>query len=157
MTYAARTKVNVDQSRYEIERTLKRYGADMFSYGSDEERGIAAIMFRVHGRQVRFLLHLPSSETDKELRRSTQNATRNAVNQATRSRWRALLICVKAKLESVESKIESFDEAFMAHVVLPDGQTAGEWLKPQLQLAYETGQMPRAFPALPPPADVSSP
>lgn len=79
------------------------------------------------------------------------------VSQASRSLWRALLICVKAKLESVESKIESFEEAFMAHVVLPDGKTASEWLAPQLALAYESGTMPTNLLALPAPAKSEAP
>lgn len=155
MAYAARTKVEVDQTRYELEKTLKRYGATSFSYGTDDERHMAAIMFRAHDRFVRFRLALPSLG-DKELRRSTPNATRNAVAQEERRRWRALLLAVKAKLESVESKIETFEEAFMAHVVLPDGKTAGEWLKPQLAIAYESGSMPQNLLSLPAPPEEKS-
>jgi hypothetical protein len=34
--------------------------------------------------------------------------------QARRQKWRALSLCIKAKLERVESKIETFEEAFLA-------------------------------------------
>lgn len=122
-----------------------------FSYGTDEDRGLAAIMFEAQQRKIRFTVELPDQARDKSLRRKTHAATLQAVEQLHRSRWRALLLCVKAKLESVESKIETFEEAFLAHVVLPDGTTAAEWLKPQLQLAYDSGQMPRQLPALPAP------
>jgi hypothetical protein len=44
MTYAARTKVPVDRSKTEIERTLTRYGADRFAYFV--EAGKAIIVFR---------------------------------------------------------------------------------------------------------------
>ena len=33
---------------------------------------------------------------------------------------------MKAKLESIEAKIETFDEAFLAHIVTPEGQTIME-------------------------------
>jgi hypothetical protein len=35
--YASETSVSQDRSRAEIERTLQRYGADMFSYGWKDE------------------------------------------------------------------------------------------------------------------------
>ena len=153
MTYARHTRVSVDKSRFEIEQTLKRYGATKFSYGSDEDRGLAAIMFFAHDRHVRFVVTLPSIEDPRFRKCRGQASKQNAVEQLERSRWRALLLCVKAKLEAVESEIESFEEAFLAHVVVPDGKTVAEWLKPQLQIAYDTGQMPQSLLALPAPED----
>jgi hypothetical protein len=57
MIYAERTTVSVDQTRAEIERTLKRYGATAFAYAS--ETGRAAVMFEAHARPIRFDLPLP--------------------------------------------------------------------------------------------------
>jgi len=37
----------------------------------------------------------------------------------------------------------------MAHIVLPDGSTVGQFMRPQIESAYETGDMPNALPALP--------
>lgn len=34
----------------------------------------------------------------------------------------------------------------MANIVLPNGTTAGEFMKPQIQAAYETGDMPALLP-----------
>lgn len=90
MTYAQRTRVGVDQTKTEIERTLMRYGASRFAYYS--ENGRAAIVFEAYNRRLRFDLPLPSGDSEKE-------------KQLCRARWRALLLCIKAKLESVESKI----------------------------------------------------
>jgi hypothetical protein len=58
--YADGTKVHADQSRSEIEKTLARFGADQFMYGSKTEA--AVIAFRAHGRHIRFLLPLPVKE-----------------------------------------------------------------------------------------------
>ena len=133
MTYAAKTKVSTDQTRTEIERTLAKYGAKKFAYFSEEGRAI--IMFEASDRRIRFDLPVPHEDRDKEA-------------QQRRQKWRALLLCIKAKLESVESKIETFEEAFLAHVVMPDGITLGTHLKEPVQRAYLENKMQ---PLLPPP------
>lgn len=125
--YAERTKVPIERSRDEIERVLKRYGADQFMYGWRD--GAALIAFRAQGRQIRFVLPTPDDP------------------QEARQRWRALVLVIKAKLEAVESGIVTFEDEFLAHIVLPDGQRVGEWLEPRLALAYESGKMPPLLPA----------
>ena len=130
MTYASETRVPAQQTRVEIERTLARYGATGFAYGS--EVGRAMIGFQTKDRRIRFLLPLvpPSRMTEKQ------------ADQFIRSRWRALLLSIKAKLEAVESGIETFDEAFMSHIVMPNGQTMAEHTLPYIKEAYATGKMP---------------
>ena len=126
MAFAEKTRVPVDQTRTEIERTLRRYGADRFAYMT--EAGRAVIMFEAGKRRIKFILPLPEGESEK-------------VQQELRRRWRALLLCIKSKLESVASRIESFDEAFMAHVVMPDGKTVGEHALPMIARSYESQKM----------------
>ena len=55
-------------------------------------------------------------------------------------------LAIKAKLEAVEAGISSFEEEFLAHVVLPDGSTFGAWAKPQLAAVYAGGSMPALLP-----------
>jgi hypothetical protein len=131
--YAEKTKVPVSRSRDELERTLTRYGADAFGYGWDQ--GKAVVSFRAHGRYIRLAMDVPEKP------------------QEERQRWRALVLVVKAKLEAVESGITTFEQEFMAHVVLPDNRTVGEWLGPQIEQAYIDGQMPGSLLALPPGGD----
>ncbi len=71
----------------------------------------------------------------------------NAWEQACRSRWRALFLCIKAKLESIESGIETFEDAFLAHIQMPDGHTVAEHVRPRIAAAYETGTMQPLLPA----------
>lgn len=52
------------------------------------------------------------------------------------------MLAIKSKLESVESGIEQFDEAFMAQIVLPDGRTMAEYAMPQIAKSYTSGTMP---------------
>lgn len=59
-----------------------------------------------------------------------------------RRRWRCLVIAIKAKLECVESGITTLEDEFMAHIVLPNGQTVGHVMLPQINASYEDGEMP---------------
>ena len=128
MAYASRTEVTVDRSRAEIEKTLKRYGADRFAYFTETDRAI--IVFEARDRRIRF--DLPLGKISEQL---------------TMTRWRALLLCIKAKLESVDSKIETFEEAFLAHVVLPDGMTVMQHTRDRIESAYKGGEMQALLPA----------
>jgi hypothetical protein len=70
------------------------------------------------------------------------------MRKAIRQRWRALLLTIKAKLEAVAVGITTLEEEFLANVVTPDNVTVGEWIRPQLKEAYETGAV---LPMLPMP------
>ena len=158
--YAENTSVSVDRSKAEIEKVLHRYGADQFLYGTSSDG--ALIGFRAHGRFVRFRLPLPDPKSHEYTRTPTGKArhpetANEAWEKGCRQRWRALCLVIKAKLEAVESEITDFETEFMGHLMLPDGRTAGEWFLPQLELAYETGQMPESLPGLPAPAGVKNP
>lgn len=146
MRYAQSTEVSADRSRSEIEKTLIRYGASGFAYGWQGANAI--IMFEMSGRRIRFNLPMPDKMSrefthtpNRGSKRSPEEQQR-AWEQATRQRWRALALAVKAKLEAVEAGITSFEEEFMSHIVLPNGSTVGAWMQPQIENAYKGGKMP---------------
>ncbi len=149
-TYASNTSVSAEKSRAEIERTLQRFGADQFMYGWEQER--AVVQFSAEGRSIRFVLVLPDKEDPKfsmtpgGRRRRDADAMLKAWEQETRSTWRALALVIKSKLVAVEEGIMTFEEEFLAHIVLPSGGTVGEWIVPQIERSYETGDMPLALP-----------
>jgi hypothetical protein len=147
VTYAEKTTVSTESSRMEIERTLIRYGADGFAYGWDGDA--ARIQFRAHDRHVRFIVPLPDRNdpafTHHSRGRRTADAAMREWEQASRQRWRALALVVKAKLEAVEAGITVFEDEFLAHIVLPDGQTVAEHIGPQIVEAYASGQMPKGI------------
>jgi hypothetical protein len=151
--YAENTSVPVEKSRAEIEATLQRYGAESFAYGWDQLR--ALIEFAHLGRRIRFVLPLPDKSSDefiftpaKRYERTPEEALK-AWEQACRQRWRALALAIKAKLEAVEAGITTFEDEFMAHIVLPDGSTFGTWAKPQIEKVYELNEMPALLPGAP--------
>lgn len=147
--FAATTKVSSDASQVEIKRLVQRYGAREFmAYEGDDH---AVIIFVMKGRRIRFNLPLPHREDKQFTSHSrgarTEIASRAAWEQACRQKWRALLLSIKAKLESIESGIESFDEAFLAHVVLPDGSMFGHRAIDAISIAYEGRPLPPLLPA----------
>ena len=82
------------------------------------------IVFRMAGRNLLFRVTLPESD------------------QARRSMFRALLLTIKGKLESAERGIETFEEAFLANIVMPDGRTVAETAAPQIEQAYQGRDVP---------------
>jgi hypothetical protein len=136
--YAANTTVTVEKSKAEIERTLRRYGATSFAYYSDHQRAIIA--FVKNERQIRFALPMPDPNdrqfTHHQRGRRTASAQEALYEQATRQKWRALSLVIKAKLEAVDAGIVTFEDEFMSHMVLPNGATVGEYVGPQIEEAY---------------------
>lgn len=116
--YGAKTRVPVDRTRVEIEALVKKYGASGFVAGWQE--GKARIEFLAQNRHVRFTMEVPAQP------------------QAERQKWRALLLLVKAKLESIDAKIQTFEQAFIGDIVMPTtGHTIYETVREPLRLAYE--------------------
>ncbi|MFR3591071.1 hypothetical protein [Eisenbergiella massiliensis] len=152
MAYAEKTSVSVARTKAEIEELVQQHGANQFVSGYKDN--LAVIGFTMDGRQIRFLLPLPDKQareywyTPGRGQRRTDEAAHTAWEQACRSRWRALYLIVKAKLEAVDAGISTVEREFLYDIVLPDGQTAGEWMAPQIETAYETGQMPAMLPML---------
>lgn len=149
MTYAASTTVSTDRSKAEIEKTLVRYGAEGFMYGFEGD--LVIVGFRMLGRMIRFRLPVPPIDDFRISpggRHRTQRAAEEAQAQATRARWRALLLIIKAKLEAIETGVTTFEDEFLAHTLLPSGQTVGDFMIPQVAQVYATGQMPSFLPGV---------
>jgi hypothetical protein len=121
-------------------------------YGWDQERAVLGFITR--GRQVRFFLPMPDRQ-DPEFTRTPTGKPRSvttaeaAYDQAVRQRWRALALVIKAKLEAVAAGIVTFDEEFLAHLVLPSGETVAQAIGPGIEEAYRTGSTPRLLPSAP--------
>lgn len=149
--YASTTTVSSAKSKAEIEAIVERYGASQFVSGWSADHAIVG--FTMMDRQVKFVLTMPDKNRREFTHHSKGPRTAEAAlaqwEQACRSRWRALLLVIKAKLEAVESGISAFEDEFMANIVLPDGQLVGQFMRPQIAHAYETREMPALLPYLP--------
>ena len=63
--------------------------------------------------------------------------------QEIKSRWRALALVVKAKLEAVECGISTLENEFLAFIVLPGVDfTIGDWMKENAMPAIRSGNVP---------------
>lgn len=150
--YAQNTSVSVERSKGEIEATLRRYGASAFAYSWNGDK--AAIAFMMADRMIRFILPLPNRSDDRFCRWAgkptgsllRQDKAHEKWEQACRQSWRALNLVIKAKLEAVDSKITTIDQEFLAHFVLPNGGTVGDWAIPQIREAYKKNEMPPLLP-----------
>lgn len=128
--YAKKSSVSPQKTRDDIEKTLVRYGAEGFAYGWQGKNVMIGFMLR--DRRMQFVLPLPDAGNNKQKH-----------EQEIRSKWRALFLIIKAKLEAVESGITTLEDEFLAHIVLPGGETVGDWMKPQIDEAYRIGAVPQ--------------
>ncbi len=133
--YAAKTTVSPDKSQIEIKKLLNNAGAERI--GILEERTTAVILFELKNRRIMFRLTLPNRQ---------QYRSQTSFDQDVRQRWRSLVLVLKAKLEAVSSGLVTLEEEFLAHTVMPDGQTFGTWALPQVAEAYHTCNMPPMLP-----------
>jgi hypothetical protein len=144
VAYAENTEVSVDRSVGEIIALIRKAGAERIA--QVQEPGFIAIQFFLKDRLLRFKIMLPSiadgPQRDRHGYSLSADQKLKKQQQRHRQRARALLLVIKAKLESVESDVETFEEAFLANIVTPGGATVADWLIPQIETAYVEGKMP---------------
>lgn len=119
MAYAEDTKVPVSQSKGDIEKLVNKYSAPVRADFGIMQRGNAVqIAFVLCERNIMFRMMLPDNA------------------QEERSIWRALLLTIKGKLESAERGIETFEDAFLANIIMPDGRTVSDTVRPAIENHY---------------------
>ena len=146
--YATNTGVSVAKSRDELERVLHRYGATGFGYVNQGTRVAVEFQCWPDGetpRRVRFLMELPDPDS-REFTHTPSQGHRREIGkqqvlweQACRSKWRALVLVVKAKLEAIEAGISTFDEEFLAHLLTADGRTVYQHARDQMASIEQGG------------------
>ncbi len=169
--FAAHTSVAVDRTKSELERLLVRHGAGQYGTAHDDVNGFALVYFALGGRHIRLQVPIPRLDAladpklgaweNKRKNKAVPGASRHRGShwdrwseakreqwvrehweQACRTRWRCMLLIVKAKLELIGMQLSTVDREFLADITLPDGRSVGEWLRPGIEKAYLGGQMP---------------
>ena len=147
------TTVAVERSQSEIRRLLTKHGADRFEFGEavdDEGRRWAAIGFKLNARAVR--IKVPHKDRDETaMRRKLTRARSKTLDdlrvetdeQEAKRIWRVLAWNLKARLEAVEEQVETFEEAFLAHLL---DERTGETIYEQL---VRTGTVELGGPLVP--------
>jgi hypothetical protein len=136
------TDVPVGRSSAELEALLRRYGAAGYTVSVDYTGGRLLIGFTMprtwqlkapHVDTIEIKLAISFGETERRLakldgfaRKKTAKAWTNreswAREQAERVAWRHVILLVTAGLEAAASGIQTIEEAFFAHSVLPGTQ-----------------------------------
>lgn len=123
------TTVPVEKSQGGIRSLLSKFGAQRFAFGEevDDDGGAwAALTFAHHGLQVR--IRVPHKKPDAEaVATKTRRARGKSYNvvyaefaeQEAKRIWRVMHWNLKARLEAVEEEFETFEEAFLAHIIDP--------------------------------------
>ena len=119
MAYGEHTKVPFDRTVTEIIAMLRKAGAMQVGHAQEPNR--LTVLFAMADRQVRFRVSWDSERSQRQ-------------------RARALMLVIKAKLESVESEVETFEEAFLANVVTMGGSTVYERVREPIAIEYQTGK-----------------
>lgn len=130
--YASETTVTVDKTIGDLRKIVSRYGATEYGVFTSEMTG--GVMFTLKERRIKISMIMPTKEEsriDSAGRRMQFNQQR--YDKQIRQRWRALLLVVTAKLEGVQSGIETVEQAFMPYLLLPNGSTVGEAVLTQIQ------------------------
>lgn len=137
--YAQGTTVAEDRTRIELERLLKRFGADQFAAAWDNTTGTRMVAFRMSGRQVRLDVPIPDPKSSMFTqtptgRARTAAAAADEYDKEVRRRWRSLFLVVKAKLTAVEDGISTLEREFLADMVTADGRTVEQVMRPHLEV-----------------------
>jgi hypothetical protein len=119
--YIRGASVTCSASQIEIQAMLAASGATGIRIAS--EHGKTRITFRSGAHH--FLLALPAASSDLP-----------HAQEAARRGWRQLAALVQAKLDAVNVGIATFDEEFLAYMVMPGGATVFQAVAPGIAAAY---------------------
>jgi hypothetical protein len=129
--YAEGTSVEVASSRQEIERLVTKHGATAFMSAWQADRYV--VIFEMRGKRLRFDVPAPDPKKYRDDKKWKAEERR---------RWRALLLILKAKLEIVASGDADFESEFLSQIALPNGNTVGSMVLPQLEAMLRGEKMP---------------
>lgn len=136
MSFAEGTTVPPEKSRAEIETIVRKHGAIKIGSYTDGEK--AVVTFATADRTVKFTVPMPDPNDEALRKKALWPATwgspiasrlKQVIDSEERRRWRCLLLVIKAKFEGLDAGVETFDEAFLAHIVTPGGATIIEEIR----------------------------
>jgi hypothetical protein len=124
----ATTTVPVERSQAEIRKLLQDYGATRLAFGEEREGNWrwAAVTFttEAHGVRLRVPLTLVNEHDvrAKAVRahiKTVEDIRDEMYKQEERRIWRVLAWNLKARMVAVQEGLESFEQAFLPHLINP--------------------------------------
>jgi hypothetical protein len=121
------TKVSVSNSRAELEKMLRRYGASTFHVSMDFAARRSSVSFvvpnGVGSAQVPVRLYVETERVARILFEKRSRFTEAQLEKAERVAWRNLVLWVDATLSAAAIGMQTVTEAFFAHAVVgPAGE-----------------------------------
>lgn len=138
------TRVPVANSQASIRALLVKYGAQQFTFGEGVEW--AGVEFVHEGMLVRMRAPVVVDRADLQARyakyaqrgaKGFDEWSRESIEQEQKRIWRVIHWSMKARLEAVAERVETFEQAFLAHIVDP---ATGETLYQRLTPAIDAGR-----------------
>lgn len=146
--YAATTSVSVDKTRLDITELIRKHGAQ--NIGHMETNDGIHLVFDLADRRIRYFMPTPDAYDFRKTptgKNRTAEQVSKAVDQANRSRWRALLLIIKAKLEGIAIGVSTVEQEFLSNIVMPSGKLVASEVVPRIADAYKSGGPVALLPA----------
>jgi len=148
MDYAKKTNVSIDSSRAEVDRLLRRAGAQKCMSGWNDDSVFVA--FVLDNIPVKLSIQMPKKEkfTETETGRQRKQSAANQVwEQACRQRMREFCLLLKSKLVAVSNGLQSIEHEFYADICLPStGKTIFETQGNFINEAITSGKLQPLLP-----------
>lgn len=141
----------------DIRTQLKKFGASKYAFYEDDRR--IGFEFEFEGRRIRIMTDYPDPDAEefrlggrgsgsgRLVERSEEQKFTMWQKECNR-RWRVLVLAVKSKLITVTEQVRTFEQEFLYDIVLPNNQTVGEYIVPQIEQSYLTQKMPPLLPGI---------
>lgn len=117
------TNVTVERSQGELRKMLLRYGADQFAFFESGEYAEVAFRHGLLGVRMRVPISPPSEAEVRARAKSRRVGQDKAVagrfEQEHKRVWRVLYWLLKTRMEAIEAGVETFEQAFLAHLLDP--------------------------------------
>lgn len=157
---SATTSTAVVNSKSEIEKMLRRYGAEAFSVTHDYAAGKAQVSFLVPDsaekdarkvpvrlpvdvqRVYHALYGMPMkwNHTAAKKVHDPKGYDSRKMEQAERVAWRNLVLWIDAALSTATISLQTITETFFAHAIIgPQGQTGMQWASEMIDASRQLG------------------
>lgn len=145
MTLPYSSATSGDKAMAEIQRILQQFGCNKFGVMTDWDAGTLLVQFEWRGAKVSFPASfkgyasawLKEKPYTSRMRCTKAEHEAKALEIGSIAVYSILRDWIKAQVVAVETGLVSFDEVFMAHVLLPNGQRMIEHARETKLLSIE--------------------
>lgn len=123
-----KTKVSVPNTQSDIRKLLQKHKAKGIQFEEEWEKKTICVRFLYEIKQKLFVIRIRA-----------KISSLGEHGQMERAVWRAVFWAIKSRMESIDFGIETFEEAFMAHIILEGDVTLADKIIPLLMIGQTQG------------------